>query len=107
MSLRRFGVLVAVVASIAVGAPPAFGTQSAGQNGRIAFASDRRAGEDLDIWSMRPSGSNLINLTADSDADEFGPSWRPDGRKLAFMSNRVTATNPEGDFETFVMNADG
>jgi hypothetical protein len=49
MSLRRFGVLVAVVASLAVGAPPAFGTQSAGQNGRIAFASDRRAGEDLDI----------------------------------------------------------
>jgi dipeptidyl aminopeptidase/acylaminoacyl peptidase len=61
--------------------------------------SDRRIGEDLDIWSMRPD--------ADSEAGDFGPSWRPDGRKIAFMSDRVTADNPEGDFEIFVMNADG
>jgi Tol biopolymer transport system component len=108
MSLRRFGVLVvAVVVGLVVGVPAAFGTQSAGENGRIAFASDRRAGEDLDIWSMRPTGDNPVNLTADSEADEFGPSWRPDGRKVAFMSNRVTATNPEGDFEIYLMNANG
>jgi Tol biopolymer transport system component len=108
MSLRRFGVLVvAVVVGLVVGVPPAFGAQASGENGRIAFASDRRTGEDLDIWSMRPNGSNPVNLTADSAADEFGPSWRPDGRKLAFMSNRVTATNPEGEFEIFVMNANG
>jgi Tol biopolymer transport system component len=63
--------------------PPAFGTQSSGENGRIAFASDRRTGGDLDIWSMRPNGSNPIDLTADSEADEFaraggrmGASWR-------------------------------
>jgi Tol biopolymer transport system component len=108
MSLRRFGILVvAVVASLAVGVAPAFGTQSSDENGRIAFESDRRTGEDLDIWSMRPDGSDPVNLTADSVADDFGPSWRPDGRKIAFMSNRVTATNPEGEFEIFVMNADG
>jgi TolB protein len=108
MSLRRLGVLVvAMAAGLAVGVPPAFGTRSSDMNGRIAFASDRRSGEDLDIWSMRPNGSNPINLTADSEADDFGPSWRPDGRKLAFMSNRETVTNPQGDFEIFVMNADG
>jgi Tol biopolymer transport system component len=110
MALRRFGVLVvAAVVGLAVGVPPAFGTQSSGQNGRIAFASDRRTDEDLDIWSMRPDGSNPINLTEDSEADEFGASWRPDGRKLAFMSNRVTPTNPgpDPDFEIFVMNANG
>ena len=108
MSLRRLGVLVvAVVASLAVGVPPASGTRSGDENGRIAFASDRRAGEDLDIWSMRPGGGGAVNLTADSEADDFGPSWRPDGRKVAFMSNRETVTNPQGDFEIFVMNADG
>jgi Tol biopolymer transport system component len=108
MSLRRLGVLVvAVAAGLAVGAPPAFGTRSPETNGRIAFASDRRAGEDLDIWSMRPGGGGAANLTRGSAADDFGPSWRPDGRKLAFMSNRVTAANPEADFEIFVMNADG
>jgi hypothetical protein len=51
--------------------PPAFGTQSSGENGRIAFASDRRSDQDLDIWPMRPNGSNAVNLTADSTADEF------------------------------------
>ena len=30
-----------------------------------------------------------------------------DGRKIVFMSNRISATNPEADFEIFVMNADG
>ena len=66
--------------------PPASGTRSADENGRIAFASDRGSGEDLGIWSMRPGGGDAINLTAGSEADDFGPSWRPGGRKLAFMS---------------------
>ena len=34
-------------------------------------------------------------------------SWRPDGRKIAFVSDRPTATNTEGDSEIYVMNADG
>jgi TolB protein len=108
MALRRFGVAVlATVVVLAVGVPPAFGAEGSDENGRIVFVSDRRTGEDLDIWSMRPDGRNPVNLTADSVADDFSPSWRPDGRKIAFMSNRVTATNPEGEFEIFVMNADG
>jgi hypothetical protein len=56
---------------VLVEVPPAFGTQSSGENGRIAFASDRRSDQDLDIWPMRPNGSNAVNLTADSTADEF------------------------------------
>jgi Tol biopolymer transport system component len=108
MAFRRFGVLiVASVVGLAVGVAPAFGTESSGENGRIAFASDRDG--DYDIWSIRPDGSGLVNLTADSEAFDFGPNWRPDGRKLAFMSNRVTPANPgpDPDVEIFVMNADG
>jgi TolB protein len=106
MSLRRIGVLLgAAVLGIAVGMPPALGTQASGENGRIAFT--RNPSNDPDIWSMRPNGSDPVNLTANSAAIDAEPSWRPDGRKLAFISNRMTATNPQGDVEIFVMNPDG
>jgi Tol biopolymer transport system component len=109
MSLRSCRVLVVAAAvGLAVGVPPAFGAAGvSGEYGRIAFISDRDG--DYDIWSMRPNGSNPINLTADSTAFEFGPSWRSDGRKIAFMSNRVTPTNPgpNPDYEIFVMHPDG
>jgi TolB protein len=106
MSLRRFGVLLGAAAlGIAVGMPPAFGTQASSENGRIAFS--RNSGSDPDIWSMRPNGGDPVNLTAGSAAADAEPSWKPDGRKLAFISNRATATNPEGDFEIFVMHANG
>jgi Tol biopolymer transport system component len=77
-----------------------------GKNGKIAFVSDRQ-GDDFDIWTMDPNGHRLANLTATPNADELTPNWRADGRKIAFMSNRKTAANPEGDYELFVMGADG
>jgi Tol biopolymer transport system component len=85
---------------------------SPGDNGKIAFHSDREGG-DSDIWTMRPNGSNLVNLTTDSAANDELPSWRPDGRKIVFQSDRVTPRNPAvpaiggADYELFVMNADG
>ncbi len=56
---------------------------------------------------MDPDGRDLVNLTAKSKATDFQPSWRADGRRIAFISDRVTATNPEGDSEIFIMKADG
>jgi Tol biopolymer transport system component len=96
---------VVCAAIVATGQTPALGAFP-GENGRIAFSSDRRGG-DFDIWTMNPDGSGLVNLTANSGADDFAPNWRADGRKIAFNSDRVSATNPEGDHEIFVMNADG
>jgi len=40
------------------------------------------------------------------DAGGSGDLPRRNGR-IAFASNRTTATNPEGDFEIFTMHADG
>lgn len=104
--IRKLPVSVVVGAAIlATGASPALGAFP-GENGKIAFASDR-LGADFDVWTMNPDGSDLVNLTAKSRADDFAPNWRADGRKVAFMSDRVSATNPEGDHEIFVMNPDG
>ena len=43
---------------------------------------------------MNPDGTNQVNLTADSEAFDGHGNWRPDGRKIAFMSDRETPTIP-------------
>jgi Tol biopolymer transport system component len=103
---------VICVAGLAAGVSPALGAFPGG-NGKIVFHSDRGLGEDLDIWTMNPDGSNRVNLTGGSPADDAFPNWSADGRKILFMSARETPGNPappgapEPDFEIFVMNADG
>jgi Tol biopolymer transport system component len=49
---------------------------------------------------MEPDGSALVRLTSNR-ADDFHPSWSPDGTRLAFTSER------DGNRELYVMNADG
>jgi Tol biopolymer transport system component len=83
-------------------APAAF----PGENGKIAFASDRNGG-NMDIWTMGANGRHPVDLTADSGGFDIGARWRADGHKLVFQSDRTTAANPEGDTEIFVMNANG
>jgi Tol biopolymer transport system component len=99
------------VGGLAAGVSPALGAFP-GENGRIVFDSDRHGG-DIDIWTMRADGSNPL-LTANSNGFDMVANWRADGRKIAFMSNRKTPSNPtspefpdDPDFEIFVMNADG
>jgi len=95
---------------LATGVSPALAAFP-GENGRIAFVSQRDGGAD--IWTMNPGGSGLVNLTADSAADDSNPNWSADGRKIVFVSDRETPRNPtppgfeSPDYEVFVMNADG
>jgi Tol biopolymer transport system component len=106
MTMIRIWPAVAVVFVVGLAAAaPALGAFP-GENGRIAFDSDRRGGDE-DIWTMDPDGRHLVNLTANSRANDFQPNWRADGRRIAFTSDRVTAKNPEGDEEIFIMKADG
>ena len=75
-------------------APAAF----PGQNGQIAFVSDRDG--NLEIYVMNADGSGQTRLTTSAGADSE-PAFSPDGKKIAFRSDR------DGDGEIFVMNADG
>ena len=53
-----------------------------------------------DIYLISSDGSGLTQVTRDAAAN-FYPSWSPDGRRLAFSSNR------DGDWDIFVMDVDG
>jgi Tol biopolymer transport system component len=76
------------VACLAASAPPAF----AHDHGEILFTSDRAGSPD--IWTMSPKGREAVNLTAGSPAADVKASWRPDGRKIVFLSDRATPGNP-------------
>ena len=53
-----------------------------------------------DIYVMNADGSDVVQLT-DYDSWDWSPSWSPDGRRIAFSSDR------DGDREIYVMNSDG
>ena len=53
-----------------------------------------------DIWTMPANGGRANRLTSGPDQDEW-PRWSPDGRRVAFQSNR------KGNSDIWVMDANG
>ena len=53
----------------------------------VAFASDRAAAGNLDIWVQQTAGTGAIRLT-DDPADDRAPAISPDGSTIAFRSER-------------------
>ncbi|NPV87166.1 MAG: hypothetical protein HPY45_14305 [Anaerolineae bacterium] len=65
---------------------------------KIAFAL---ASETVtDIFSICPDGSRMTKLT-DSTSMDTMPAWSPDGKRIAFASNRT------GSSQIFIMDANG
>ena len=79
---------------------------------KIAFVSqnvqDSNPEGDAEVYTMNPDGSDGRNLTNNGGgADERDPNFSPDGQQIAFTSFGRQPSNPEGDFEVYLMNADG
>jgi Tol biopolymer transport system component len=50
---------------------------------------------------MTAKGTKPVRLTDNGAATDAGPSFSPDGRRIAFHTNR------DGDFEIYAMSAGG
>jgi serine/threonine-protein kinase len=67
----------------------------------LAFDSDRSGNQDnQDIYKMPLAGGEPERLTTDPQ-DDFGPTWSPDGKEIAFHSFR------NGNRDIFIIPAAG
>ena len=67
---------------------------------RIAFASTRPGGGNMDIWVVNRDGSGLKNLTPNTkNSYESVPTWSPGGNQIAFTSDR------SGSNQIYTMNS--
>ena len=82
-----------------------------GTNGKIVFVSDRTTGTGVDnptgdneIFTKDPDGTGLKQLTFNT-TDEYYPVFSPDGKKIAYNSQGDSASNPQREWEIYMMNA--
>ncbi len=69
---------------------------------RILF--ERTVGGAKDIFVINADGSGVANLTQGANGDDYSPRWSPDGKYIAFVSERNYTTSGA---DVFVMEADG
>ena len=86
------------------------GVNNADGTFRIAFIS--YLGEDngwiYDLWVMNSDGGDPVNLTnglTNGWAYNRGPTWSPDGQRIAFY--RTLSKFPDFDWDIWVIDADG
>jgi len=68
--------------------------------GNIAYVARESPDDVWQVYRMRSDGSDPECLTS-AESNSTSPVWSPDGRKIAFVSDR------DGNREIYVMNADG
>ena len=69
-------------------------------NGPVAFTNQVVDGDsyDYEIYLVDPDGDNLRKLFTDPDHADTGPTWSPDGQRIAY-----TSTRPEFRPQLYVM----
>ena len=70
------------------------------------FVGPRRPPEKPEIYTMRADGTHIQRLTRNAGASDRSPAWSPDGKRIAFLSNR-NATGGPGKTEIWVMDTTG
>jgi Tol biopolymer transport system component len=67
------------------------------------IASDRQAGntDDRESYVVNANGTGVSTPLTNTTASDAYPAWSLDGMKIVFVSNRA------GNYEIYVMNANG
>ena len=65
-----------------------------GNNGKIAFASDRDGQTTNDLYSMRPNGTGVLRLTTTGLVEDS--DWHPRGTRIAFSDQDINVARPDG-----------
>lgn len=73
-------------------------TPTSSSGGLLAYTSNESG--NYDIYTMRPDGSELTNITNHPGRDT-DPVWSPDGKRIAFQSDR------NGFQQIYLMDPDG
>jgi TolB protein len=99
-------VLWLLITVAAAGAQPAAVSPfPGGLSGTIAFQSDARSASNpngrVRLYTINLANGAIAALGTGGDWDDEQPRWSPDGRRVAFKSNRG------GSYNLYVMNADG
>ena len=76
-------------------------TPYAGENGILLFVSNRLGNFDVYVSFISFAGSSATFNLSSNPAWDADPAWSPDFRRIAFASDR------DGNFDIWVMNADG
>ena len=97
--------LLFAYASAAGAQPTAVAPFPRGLSGTLAFQSDKIAPSNpngrVRLYTINLATGAVAPLGAGGDWDDEQPRWSPDGRRVAFKSNRG------GSFNLYVMDADG
>jgi Tol biopolymer transport system component len=98
----------AVLGAMLAGSATAASVAAPARNGEIVFAGVGAASGPnrfFDLYLMRADGTRVRRITRGRAWERF-PSWSPDGRWIAYISDR-SRPGHEGSYEIYVMRPNG
>jgi Tol biopolymer transport system component len=100
---KRFAIVIGVAAAGVIALGQMASATFPGTDGRIAFEAFIEETESVEIFTARPNGDDVQQLTSNPNVFSELPDWSPDGQKIAFQRE-----HPDADqVQIHVMNADG